>query len=303
MKLSVDFPSIAYREGPTRLVDMTEAIEAIGYDDIAVFDYVVMGYPTDLRPPPPYPARMPILESLVTLGFMAAVTRRVTLSTSVLKLPQRQAVLVAKQASTLDTLAGGRLRLGVGVGWQQAEYDALGEAFDDRGKRMDEAIELLRSCWVDERIDHCGINFDAVAVAMEPKPPQGGALPIWIGGGGPAALRRAGSVGAGWMAAIMDDHRLPGAINDIRRHAEAAGRDPNDVQLQAPLVPPPRDDDEKSFFADLDRVARHAEQLHNMGFGWASVNATAVFQAGARSVAAITDALAAIHARLREAVG
>jgi probable F420-dependent oxidoreductase len=303
MKLSVDFPSIAYREGPARLVEMTEAIEAIGYDDIAVFDYVVMGYATDSRPAPPYPTRMPILESLVALGFMAAITRRVTLSTAVLKLPQRQAVLVAKQASTLDTLAGGRLRLGVGVGWQQAEYDALGENFDDRGKRMDEAIDLMRSCWVDERIDHCSTNFDAVAVAMEPKPPQGGALPIWIGGAGPIALRRAGTVGAGWMAAIMDDHRLRGAINDIRRHAEAAGRDPNDVQLQAPLAPPPRDDAEKSFFADLDRVARHAEQLHNMGFGWASVNATAVFQAGARSVAAITDALAAIHARLRQAVG
>ncbi len=96
MKLSVEFPSVSYREGPAKVIALAQAVEAIGFDDLAVFDHVVMGYPTETRRAPIYPPQMPILEALVTLGFIAAVTTRVTLSTEVLVLPQRQAVLVAK---------------------------------------------------------------------------------------------------------------------------------------------------------------------------------------------------------------
>ena len=110
-----------------------------------MFDHVVMGHATATRKAPMYPPQMPILEAFVTLGFVAAVTTRVTLSTEVLVLPQRQATLVAKQVSTLDTLSGGRMRLGVGVGWQAAEYEALGEEFATRGRRMDETIAYLRA--------------------------------------------------------------------------------------------------------------------------------------------------------------
>ena len=140
MQLSVEFPSVAYREGPAKVAALARAIEDIGYNDLAMFDHVVMGYPTDTRKAPLYPPQMPILEALVTLGFAAAVTERVTLSTEVLVLPQRQAVLVAKQVSTLDTLSGGRMRLGVGVGWQAAEYESLGHDFSRRGRQMDEAV-------------------------------------------------------------------------------------------------------------------------------------------------------------------
>src|SRR5207247_6945317 len=110
-----------------------------------MFDHVVMGFPIEGRAPGPYPASMPILEALMTLSHVAAVTSRVTLGTEVLVLPQRQPTLVAKQVSTLDTLSGGRVRLGVGVGWQESEYDALGVDFHTRGARMDEAIALLRA--------------------------------------------------------------------------------------------------------------------------------------------------------------
>src|SRR6476660_4994550 len=132
--ISVEFPSVAYREGPARVVDLAKAIEAIGYDDLAVFDHVVMGYETPTRRAPMYPSQMPILEALVTLGFVAAVTERVTLSTEVLVLPQRQAVLVAKQVASLDTLSGGRMRLGIGVGWQEVEYQSLAEQYSFCGK-------------------------------------------------------------------------------------------------------------------------------------------------------------------------
>jgi probable F420-dependent oxidoreductase len=304
MKIAVEFPSVAFREGPRKVADLARAIEEIGYDELAVFDHVVMGYPTETRAAPLYPPQMPILEALITLGFAAAVTERVSLSTEVLVLPQRQPVLVAKQVSTLDTLSGGRVRLGVGVGWQQAEYDVLGEDFGARGARMDEAIRLLRACWGEERIDFDGKHYRSDAIAMEPKPPRGARLPIWVGGGTPRALRRAGELGDGWMAtATMADEQLPEALATIRRHAEAAGRDPASVGLQLMLASPPRDDAGRTFYSDHDRVVRRAAQIDAMGFGWTAVNATALFQAGARSVSAMTDQLGQLHGRLREAVG
>jgi probable F420-dependent oxidoreductase len=304
VKISVEFPSVAYREGPAKVVELARAIEAIGYDDIAVFDHVVMGYATDSRAAPIYPSQMPILEALVTLGYVAAVTERVTLSTEVLVLPQRQAILVAKQVSTIDTLSAGRVRLGIGVGWQQAEFDALGEDLTKRGRVMDEAIVLLRSCWSDERIEQHGLRFAADAIAMEPKPPQGGRLPIWVGGDSPAARRRAGELGDGWMGSVIGtDERVRATIDDIRRHAEAAGRDPMALGLQAMLAPPPRDAGGKTFYQDHERVVARAEQVQKLGFDWVAVNATAIFQAGARSIGAIIEVLDALHARLRDAVG
>ena len=303
VKISVEFPSVAYREGPAKIVALAKAIESIGFDDLAVFDHVIMGYPTGTRRAPIYPPQMPILEALVTLGFAAAVTERVSLSTEVLVLPQRQAVLVAKQVSTLDTLSGGRMRLGVGVGWQRAEYEALGEDFARRGRQMDEAIALLRACWADERIEHRGERFRAEAIAMEPKPPNGGRLPVWIGGYSAAAFRRAGEVGDGWMGSLIgDDTATRAAIAEIRRHAEAAGRDPQAVGLQAMLAPPPRDPEGKTFYQDHDRVVRRAEELRALGFDWVALNATAIFQAGARSVDAIIDQLSQLHGRLRAAI-
>jgi len=304
MKLSVEFPSVAYREGPERVVELAEAIEEIGFDDLAMFDHVVMGHATATRRAPMYPPQMPILEAFITLGYVAAVTSRVTLSTEVLVLPQRQATLVAKQVSTLDTLSGGRMRLGVGVGWQAAEYEALGEDFSTRGRRMDETIAYLRHCWGDERIQQRGARFLADEIAMEPKPPQGGALPIWVGGLGAVALKRTGELGDGWMGmAAGSDDDMRGAIATIRRHAADAGRDPSAVGMQAMLAPPPNDAGGKTFYQDQSRVVARAEQLAGIGFEWIALNATAIFQSGARSVAEIADRLGELHSSLRTAVG
>ena len=160
MKIAVDFPSVAYREGPEQVLALASAIEQIGYDEIAAFDHVVMGFPSQDRRTI-YPAEMPILEALMLLANIAAVTSKVLLSTEVLVLPQRQPVLVAKQISTLDTLSQGRVRLGIGVGWQDSEYDALEEDFSTRGRRMDEAIDLLRSYWQGDRIEFRGSYYDS----------------------------------------------------------------------------------------------------------------------------------------------
>jgi probable F420-dependent oxidoreductase len=307
MKLAVDFPSIAFREGPAAVANLAAEIERIGYDQLDIFDHVVMGYPIEGRSGLQYPAKMPILEALVTLGYCAAKTTRIGLGTEVLVLPQRQPVLVAKQISTLDTLSGGRVRLGVGVGWQESEYAALGEDFTDRGKRMDEALRLLRACWTDERVDFAGDYYRVTAMGMEPKPPQGGKLPIWVGGHSPAALRRVGQYADGWLAALVNNkERVTREMHTVRDHAAKFGRDPAALQFQTMLAPPPRENDDgkgRGFFADADRVARRAADIAELGFGWVSLNGTNIFQSGARSVAAMVDALGALHDRLRQEVG
>jgi probable F420-dependent oxidoreductase len=304
MKLSVEFPSVSYREGPAAVADLARAIERIGYDHIDIFDHVVMGVPIEGRARGPYNAAMPILEALTALAYLAAVTSRVTLGTEVLVLPQRQPALVAKQVSTLDTLSGGRIRLGVGVGWQESEYDALGESFRTRGARMDDAIRLLRAYWTDAEVTTAGPHYRTISMAMEPKPPQGARLPIWIGGNSEAAYRRVGRFGDGWLASrVTDPASARESIESIRRHAERAGRDPGAIGLQSMVAPPPRDSAGKTFYADHDAVVARVAALKAMGFEWVALNATAIFQAGARSVAAITEQLDRLHARIRADVG
>lgn len=299
MKIGVDFPSIAFREGPQRVLDLARAIEDIGYDEIAAFDHVVMGFPAENRTTI-YPAQMPILEALMLLSTIAAVTERIGLSTEVLVLPQRQPVLVAKQVSTLDTLSGGRVRLGVGVGWQESEYDALEQDFTTRGKRMDEAIDLLRTYWAGDRSGFCGTYYNSHDMGMAPVSPQGAAIPIWVGGDSQAALRRTATKGDGWMASGISDERALECVAEIRRMADEAGRDPETIGTQMMLAPPPRSDDNnaKGFYSDLDAVTERAAVVAGLGFDWASVNATAVFQSGARTIDAMIDQLGQIHTRI-----
>lgn len=304
MRLSVDFPSVAYREGPGGITKLARAIEEIGFDQLDMYDHVVMGYPTDSRPAPIYPPQMPIMEAVTVLAYAAAVTTRIGLGTEVLVLPQRQPVLVAKQFSSLDTLSNGRVRLGVGVGWQESEYDALEEDFHNRGRRMDEAIQLIRAYFRDPQIDFAGEYYTSTAMAMEPKPPQGENLPIWIGGGAERALKRVGELGDGWLAqAYTDPTEAKRTLDAIRQYAEAAGRDPERIGLQQMLDLPPRGKSGKGFYADLDLVEARAVAVQEMGFEGAALNATAIFQSGARSVDAIIDKLGELHERLRAATG
>ncbi len=305
MKLTVEFPSVVHRDGPAEIARLATAIEEIGYDEIDIFDHVINGYPIEGRAPAPYPATMPLLEALVTLGFIAAVTERVGLGTEVLVLPQRQPVLAAKQFSTIDTLSGGRLRVGVGVGWQESEYDALGMDFRTRGRAMDEAIELMRACWRDETIDFGGDHFRSESMAMEPKPPQGGEIPLWIGGGSKAALRRAGRVGDGWMASGMLGSQGADAIAEVKREAELAGRDPEALGFQCQLATPPRagDPSTREYWARTSEVAATAAAAQEAGFGWAAVNVTGVFVAGARSIDAMIEQLGVLHDAIRSETG
>ena len=304
MKLSVEFPSVAYREGPAAVKRLAKAIEDIGFDQLDMFDHVLMGYGTDRRPAPMYPPKMPIMEALMVLSYAAAVTDRIGLGTEVLILPQRQPTLVAKQISTLDTLSGGRVRLGVGVGWQVSEYEALNEDFGNRGKRMDESIQLIRAYWSDEEVNFQGEFYTANAMAMEPKSPQGSKLPIWIGGTSKAALRRVAELGDGWLATAIEDVDVARSfIQRIHEHAESISRNPNDIGMQMMLDVPPRDDAGKQFYKHADNVLARADAVKSAGFEWGALNATAMFQAGYKSVDALIDQLAVLHDALRAHLG
>lgn len=297
MKLAVIFPSVMYREGGEGVSRLIRGIEAIGFDELDMFDHVLMGYPTETRTKPFYSPQMPIMEAMMMLSYAAAITSKIQLGTGVLVLPQRQPALVAKQVSTLDTLSGGRVRLGVGVGWQESEYDALHEDFATRGRRMDEAIALLRAYFTDEHVNFRGEFYQADEIAMEPKPPQGGALPIWIGGTKRAAIKRCAELGDGWMAMrAPGDQPLETSIKELHELADKAGRDPSSIGLQMLLSPGAIDKDKrKRFYGDTDLMLERFVELKALGFDHVSMDCVPLFQLGQRSSEALLDELQRIY--------
>jgi len=200
--------------GLTRESALGEArrIERLGFDSLWATDHLAF--------------HVPIAESLALLAFAAAATERVTLGTSVYLLPLRPPFLVAKTAATVDALSGGRLVLGVGVGGEHPpEFEAVGVPVRERGARVDEAIPLLRRLWSEPRVLHEGRHFRFGPLPLEPPPARAGGPPIWVGGRSPAALRRAGRLGDGYVSVMATPERYGEQLETIARHAEEAGRD------------------------------------------------------------------------------
>lgn len=301
MKIGVVFPNVMYREGPAGVQKLIRAIEEIGFHELDMFDHVLMGYPTETRRKPFYSPTMPIMEAFMVLSYAAAITSKIKLGTGVLVLTQRQPALVAKQVSTLDTLSNGRIRLGVGIGWQRSEYEALQEDFQTRGRRLTEAVQLLRTYWRDEHVNFSGEFYSADEMAMEPKPPQGGDLPIWIGGTKPPALKRVAEIADGWMAMnAPGDGPIEERIQMLRQFAEAAGRDPDSIGMQMSLSPDALNKEErKRFYADPELLLRRLVELRELGFQHTSIDCVPIFQQGYRSSDAMIDHLADIFDTLK----
>jgi probable F420-dependent oxidoreductase len=295
MFIAVEFPLAPHRSGTNAVLELAKAIEGIGYDEIDLFEHVTVGLPIPGRDEQQQ-AAPELLEPLVTLGAIAAVTQRIRLGTGVLVLPQRQPALVAKQVATLDLLSGGRVRLGAGAGWQRAEYASLGVPFEERGRRMDEAIVLIRRYWTEPSVTFAGEFFQAEAMAMDPKPVQPGGPPIWIGGDSEAALRRAGRLGDGWLAMANSDDIVATAhekLATIRAAAEEAGRDPTAIGFQARISDP----------LNLEAISRRVFALSQAGFTWTSVSMPELEAAGVTSIEAQVDALGQIRERILSAAG
>src|SRR5512145_2775507 len=188
MKIGVVFPQVEIGNDPAAIRDYAQAVEGMGFTHILAFDHVLGANPD--RPggwKGPYTFRHPFHEPFVLFGFLAAATGRVELVSGILILPQRQTALVAKQAATVDVLSGGRLRLGVAVGWNFVEYEALGENFATRGRRIEEQIEVLRALWTRELVTVQGQWHRITDAGIHPLPVQR-PIPLWIGGLSDAAL-------------------------------------------------------------------------------------------------------------------
>jgi probable F420-dependent oxidoreductase len=219
---------------PAHQVALARRAEELGYASLWTFQRLL--YPADV-PDADDPRRWPpvyrsVHDPLITLGFLAAHTERARLGVAVLNMPWFSPLLLAKQAATLDTMSGGRLDLGLGIGWAAEEFTATGAPADRRGARGEEFVACLRACWTDEVVDFHGEFHDVGPAYVDPKPVQRPHPPVLLGGGVPAALRRAGRVADGWISSSGQDLASIGAAAQVvRGAAREAGRDPEAVRV------------------------------------------------------------------------
>jgi probable F420-dependent oxidoreductase len=202
-------------------------VERLGFSHALVFDHV-LGVSQKDRDPPlavSYDETTPFHEPLVLLTFIAAVTTRLGLATGVLVLPQRQTALVGKQVAELDRLSGGRVRLGVGAGWNYVEYEALGAEFTRRGDVLAEQVALIRELWTLPLVDFDGRYHRVDRAALCPRPLR--SIPLWLGGASDVALRRAAAMGDGFVFAPTTTDEFRRSIGTLRRYVSEAGRDPD----------------------------------------------------------------------------
>jgi probable F420-dependent oxidoreductase len=199
MQIGAVYPQTELGGDPTAVRRIGRAVEDLGFDHLLAYDHVLGAVHADRTPPltGPYTEHDPFHDPFVMFAYLAGITDRIEFATAVLILPQRQTVLVARQAADLDLLSGGRFRLGVGVGWSPVEYEALGQDFRTRGARQEEQIELLRRLFTDPVVDFAG-RFDRVdRAALVPKPPA--PVPIWLGGSSEVAYKRAARLADGFI--------------------------------------------------------------------------------------------------------
>ncbi|GAA2082552.1 TIGR03619 family F420-dependent LLM class oxidoreductase [Actinomadura alba] len=244
MRIGVKLPHTG-SAAPASLARSARDLELAGFDSLWVSDHVVLPDVIESRYPfaadgrATWPTDTPYLEALVSLAAAAAVTERVRLGTAALVLPQRNPVLLAKQVASIDALSGGRVALGIGAGWLREEFDALDTPFDTRGARMVEWITLLRECWTGRPAARSGTHYNLPPdTVVLPTPAH--AVPLYVGGHSPTALRRAAQLGDGWLAQQaapeLDPGRLADEIATIRSTASAAGRDPSALRVVLRIV-------------------------------------------------------------------
>jgi probable F420-dependent oxidoreductase len=231
MEIGVAYPQTEFRGDPTAVGQFGRAVEDLGFAHLLAYDHVLGAVHADRTPPlvGPYTEHDPFHDPFVMFAYLAGITERIRFTTGILVLPQRQTALVARQAVDVDLLSGGRLRLGVGIGWNHVEYEALGQDFHTRGARQEEQIELLRQLFTEPVVDFTG-RFDRVdRAALLPKPAR--PIPIWLGGSGEKAFDRAARLADGFIFFGGGDHaidawkRLRDRVSDLDRPVEDFGGD------------------------------------------------------------------------------
>ena len=232
MDIGAVFPTTQIGTDPAVIRDFAQTAEGLGYRRLSVYDHVLGAVHADREPPlpGPYTERDPFHEPLVLLGFLAACTTTIELEVAVLVLPQRQTALVAKQAAEVDVLSGGRLAIAVGTGWNHVEYECLGASFDDRGRRLDEQVDVLRRLWREPVVDFRGEFHRIDRAGIAPRPVRGD-IPLYFGGGAETALRRAARTGDGFVFGSASPHTHQRAVR-LRELLADGGRDPAAFPLE-----------------------------------------------------------------------
>ena len=258
MQIGLVYPQTEYPTDPAAVRDYAQAAEALGYTHVLAYDHILGANPD--RPggwSGPYTFRDPFMEPFLLFTWMAAVAPRLGFITGILILPQRETTLVAKQAAVLDVLCGGRLRLGVGTGWNEVEYMAAGYDFHTRGKRQEEQVELLKLLWTQELVTFKGRWHDIPDAGLNPLPVQR-PIPVWFGGHADAVLRRVARLGDGWLPGFRTAEAAAGHLDTLDRYLAEHGRGRAAIGIEPRL---------HWGTGDLDALGRALE-------GWRAAGAT-----------------------------
>jgi len=285
MQIGVVFPQTEIGPGPAAVRGYAQRAEELGYRHLLAYDHVLGADPAVHQGwAGPYDVSTTFHEPLVMFGYLAAVST-LELVTGIIILPQRQTALVAKQAAEVDLLSGGRFRLGVGLGWNRVEYEALGQDFGTRGRRLEEQVTLLRRLWTERSLSYAG-RFDRVTGAgLAPLPVQR-PIPVWFGGRSEPAYRRIGRLADGWFPQVPPGPELDKARAVVAAAAAEAGRDPAQLGMEGRVT----------WRGDAGELAEAAGQWRQAGATHLSVNTMgAGLATGDDHLAALAEAAAALR--------
>ena len=269
MKYGVVYPQTEFGDDPIAIRDYAQTAEELGFTHVFAYDHVLGANPE--RPggwQGPYTFQSPFQEPFLLFSYMAGITQKLEFTPGIIILPQRQTALVAKQAATLDVLSGGRLRLGVGLGWNPVEYVALGQDFHTRGRRIEEQVQLMRQLWTQPLVNFTGRWHTLPDAGINPLPVQR-PIPIWFGGTVEPALRRMARLGDGWMTNYRQPEAAQPALEKIERFLAEAGRERASFGLEARL---PFDEGDPATWENLIQGWQTAGATHisinTMGCGF-----------------------------------
>lgn len=232
MKFGVVYPQTELPTDPAAIRDYAQAVEALGFEHILAYDHILGASPE--RPggwQGPYTFRDTFMEPFTLFSFIAGATKNLGFATAILILPQRQTALVAKQAACLSILSNTRFRLGVGLGWNQVEYESLNQSFNNRGKRIEEQVELLRKLFREEVIDFQGKYEHVPGAGINPLPSERH-IPIWFGSNAEHATMRAARLGDGWFPGYKSAGDATAALELVKKEREAAGKSMSDFGIE-----------------------------------------------------------------------
>ncbi|HEY8171847.1 MAG TPA: LLM class F420-dependent oxidoreductase [Dehalococcoidia bacterium] len=283
MEIGIHIPQVGPNASRETVGEFARAADEAGFDGIWVFDHVVLQrnqeskYPYSADGNMGFPPTMDFLEPLTLLAYLAGITKRAKLGTSVLVLPMRQPVLHAKIMATIDHLSGGRFVLGAGVGWWKQEFEVLSVPWERRGRRMDECLQLVRALWSEEFVNFKGEFYEAVDWTCNPKPLRSGGIPIWLGGESRNQLERIGKYADGWLATAKSLATLKDEFEVAQEAASKAGRDPAKLAIAIEGAGALSPD-------SLDKTAQQLGRLQEMGVAHAILGMHPRYMTDARPI-------------------